>query len=399
MYDTETLEKYAEVLLWGLARGRRERQRKSEFVLVRFDLPGLPLAEELCGRLHDMGMIPVPRMQPTPRMEHDFHAMANNKRLTTLIPGERDLYSHLGGCITIIAPESLTHLAAIEPERIAMAQAARRPLQDIARLREDMGVYGWTLCVWPTAALAGQAGLTTAEYADEVRRACLLGEADPVAAWTRVAKQAGEIRSKLDALGDATLHVEADGTDLRLRVGRMRRWVGVTGRNIPSFEVYVSPDWRSAEGVYTADLPSFRSGNIVQGVRLEIRQGRVVRLTAQHGENFAARQLASDPGAAMLGEFALVDRRFSRITRFMANTLYDENHGGPHGSMHVALGQSYANTFAGPLDELTADARRDLGFNRSSLHWDLVSTTPRKVTAVTPEGRRAVIYEDGEFRL
>ncbi|WMW65124.1 aminopeptidase [Nitratidesulfovibrio liaohensis] len=399
MYDAETLGKYADVMLWGLARGRRAPLRKSDFVLVRFDLPGLPLAEELCGRLHDMDMIPVPRMQPTPRMEHDFYAKANNKRLTTLPPGERDLYSNLGGCITIIAPESLTHLASIEPERIAMARAARRPLQDIAHLREDMGAYGWTLCIWPTAALAGQAGLSLADYADEVRRACLLGEADPAATWARVAKQAEAIRTKLDELGDATLHVEADGTDLRLRVGRMRRWAGVTGRNIPSFELYVSPDWRSVEGVYTADLPSFRSGNIVQGVRLEFRQGRVVRLDAEQGEGFATGQLNSDPGAAMLGEFALVDRRFSRITRFMANTLYDENHGGPHGSMHVALGQSYANTFSGPSDELTADARRDLGFNSSSLHWDLVATTPRKVTAVTPGGARVVIYEDGEFRL
>lgn len=399
MYDAETLGKYADVMLWGLARGRRAPLRKSDFVLVRFDLPGLPLAEELCGRLHDMGMIPVPRMQPTPRMEHDFYARANNKRLTTLIPGERDLYSHLGGCITIIAPESLTHLASIEPERIAMAQAARRPLQDIAHLREDMGAYGWTLCIWPTAALAGQAGLSLADYADEVRRACLLGEADPAATWARVAKQAEAIRTKLDELGDATLHVEADGTDLRLRVGRMRRWAGVTGRNIPSFELYVSPDWRSVEGVYTADLPSFRSGNIVQGVRLEFRQGRVVRLDAEQGEGFATGQLNSDPGAAMLGEFALVDRRFSRISRFMANTLYDENHGGPHGSMHVALGQSYANTFSGPSDELTADARRDLGFNSSSLHWDLVATTARRVTAAAPGGKRVVVYEDGEFRV
>lgn len=400
MFDDLTLEKYAQVLLWGLERGRRAPLRKSDFVLVRFDLPALPLAEELCARLHERGQIPIPRMSPTPRMEHDFYALANDKRLATIPPGERELQNRLHGTISLLAPQSLSHLASVPPENIALAEKARAPLRDIARTREQMGSYGWTLCLWPTPALAGWAGLDVEAYAREVARACHLGEADPVAHWKRLARETQELRKALDALGDAVLHVEAaDGTDLRLSVGAQRRWAGVTGRNLPSFELYVSPDWRTVEGTYVADLPSFRSGNIVSGVRLTFRKGVATSLAAERGAEFAVQQLRLDEGAARVGEFALVDRRFSPIRSFMANTLFDENHGGENGSMHIALGQSYANTYAGEAETYTQGVSESLGFNASTLHWDLVATTPRRVTAHLHGGARTTIYEDGEFRL
>ena len=400
MFDQTTLERYADVLLWGLKRGRGHPYRKSDFVLVRFDLPALPLAEEICARLHERGQIPVPRMAHTPRMEHDFYTLANNKRLTTLIPGERELQNRLNGTISLLAPQSLSHLASVPAENIALAQRARAPLTAIARTREQMGTYGWTLCLWPTPALAGWTGMDVEAYAKEIARACHLGEADPVARWRRIAKEAEALRTALDALGDVVLHVESDdGTDLRLSVGQQRRWAGVTGRNIPSFELYVSPDWRTVEGSYVADLPSFRAGNITSGIRLTFRKGVVTALAAEKGEAFAAGQTSIDAGAARVGEFALVDKRFSPIGRFMANTLFDENHGGENGSMHIALGQSYANTFAGAAPDFDEATRERLGFNTSTLHWDMVATTPRRVTAHLHGGKRTTIYEDGMFRI
>jgi aminopeptidase len=163
--------------------------------------------------------------------------------------------------------------------------------------------------------------------------------------------------------------------------------------------MYVSPDCRGTEGVYYADLPSCRSGNIVKGIRLEFKGGRVTSLTAEEGHSFAVEQVNSDPGAALLGEYALVDRRFSRIGRFMANTLYDENHGGRHGSMHIALGQSYSNTFDGPPEDLTPGLRRSFGFNTSTLHWDMVNTESKRVTALLRSGEKRTIYENGRFTL
>ena len=105
-----------------------------------------------------------------------------------------------------------------------------------------------------------------------------------------------------------------------------------------------------------------------------------------------------DRGACRLGEFSLTDRRFSKIDRFMAETLYDENYGGRYGNMHIALGSSYADTYAGDPSELTPALRRKLGFNDSALHWDLVNTQRKRVQALLKDGRRVCIYEDGLFR-
>ena len=83
---------------------------------------------------------------------------------------------------------------------------------------------------------------------------------------------------------------------------------------------------------------------------------------------------------------------------FMANTLYDENFGGPYGNCHIALGASYSNTYTGDSRKLNPDRKRKLGFNESALHWDLVNTEKKRVTAHLKSGEARVIYENGRFK-
>ena len=108
-------------------------------------------------------------------------------------------------------------------------------------------------------------------------------------------------------------------------------------------------------------------------------------------------QLQMDKGASRLGEFSLTDKRFSRINRFMANTLYDENYGGTFGNCHIALGSSYSNTYSGNTIELTKPLKRKLGFNESALHWDFVNTEKKQVIAILKSGKEVLIYENGKF--
>ena len=151
--------------------------------------------------------------------------------------------------------------------------------------------------------------------------------------------------------------------------------------------------------MYYADQPSYRSGNRVEGVRLEFKAGRAVAVSAEEGQEFVQKQLAMDEGAAQLGEFSLTDRRHSRIDAFMANTLFDENFGGPFGNCHVAVGASYSDTYSGDQSKLDADLKKQLGFNDSALHWDLVNTEDKTVTALLEGGGSKVIYAGGEFTL
>ena len=86
------------------------------------------------------------------------------------------------------------------------------------------------------------------------------------------------------------LHVESDNIDLEITPGEKRQWIGISGRNIPSFEIFVSPDWRGTRGKYYADQPSYRSGNRVEGVRLEFNRGKVIKMTAESGRKFVKNQ-------------------------------------------------------------------------------------------------------------
>jgi aminopeptidase len=397
MLNKRQLEKYADVLLWALGTARKKKLKRDETVLLRFDAAAVKLAEVLHGKLLDMGLNPVQRPGLTFTMERNFYEKANVRQLVFVPPGEQALYEGLHGSIYLHAPESLTHLSGVDPKKIGKAIVARKPLKDILDQREAAGDFSWTLCALPTEELARQARLSPEAYAAQIIRACYLDRKDPTAAWKEIYGKASAIKKWINRLDIDSLHVASPGTDLKIRVGEMRKWVGISGHNIPSFEIFVSPDWRGTEGVYYADQPSFRSGNYVEGVRLTFKRGSVAGIEASKGRAFVEKQLAMDPGARRVGEFSLTDRRFSRIDRFMANTLYDENYGGRHGNCHLAVGASYADTYAGDASILSRDMKRELGFNDSALHWDLVNTEKKTVTALLRNGKKVVLYEDGMF--
>ncbi len=396
MFSERELTHYADVLLWGLQTARRRKFKQNDVVAIRYHLPARPLAEILFDKLLRMGLNPVPRAMETPQMEKCFYAGASPRQLVFVPAGDESLNQHLNGSIHLYAPESITHLSDVDPAKIAKATVARKYLRDILNRREEQGLFSWTLCVFPTLALAGHAKMSLTAYARQIAAACFLGHSHPVRKWQEVHQKVRMIKKWLDQLPVERFHIASDTIDLWIRPGDKRKWLGLSGRNIPSFEVFISPDWRGTQGVYYADQPSFRSGNRVAGVRLEFKRGAVVKVMAKQGEDFIRRQLEMDPGAKRVGEFSLTDRRFSRINAFMANTLYDENFGGRHGNCHLALGSAYTDAYAGkaPLDDRL---RKELGFNDSALHWDLVNTENKRVTAILKGGGRETVYENGKF--
>jgi len=397
MLTKKQVQKYSDVLLWGLKAARIKAFKKGDIVLVQFDPAAVHLAESLQEKLLDWGMIPVLRSGPTITMEKTFYGKANQRQLTFLGSWEKDLCQHLNGRIFLHAPESLTHLKHVDPKRIGKVAVAKKPLRDIMREREEKGELGWTLCMVPTEALAKQAGLSLRQYARQVVKACYLDKPHPVDEWKKIYKKAMALKKWLNGLDITHCHVVSEHTDLMIKIGEKRRWQGISGHNIPSFELFLSPDWRGTKGVYYADQPSFRSGNYVEGVTLTFERGSATKVSAKKGKNFVEKQLQMDPGARRLGEFSLTDKRFSKINRFMASTLYDENFGGRYGNCHVAVGMSYTDTYAGDPAKLTAKMKNKLGFNDSALHWDLVNTENKRVTARLTSGEKVVIYENGMF--
>lgn len=399
------LERYAKVMIWALRTARQNSGPGMEFskgdvVILRYDPSAGHLAELVYAQLLQEGMNVTLKPDAHFRMSKIYFDNAEDDQLKFLGPWHQELCRNANGLIALCAPESLTHLKDCDPKKMALSALKSKVLEDIYEARELEGLFGWTLCELPTQALADKAQMTLPEYTQEVVRACYLDRDDPVARWQESMDSMERVKQALTDMPIEYLHVVSDDreTDLKVWVGEQRRWLGGSGRNIPSFEVFVSPEAGRAEGRFYANEPSFKSGRYVRGVRLEFRNGSVVNLSAEAEEEFVRSRVELDEGSGKIGEFSLTDRRFSEITRFMASTLYDENVGGQNGNCHIAIGSAYKDSYTGD-EPLTPELAEKLKFNDSSEHWDLVTTTPRTVTAHLKDGGEVVIYKDGQFTV
>ena len=161
---------------------------------------------------------------------------------------------------------------------------------------------------------------------------------------------------------------------------------------------FTSPDWRGTEGWIRFSEPLYRHGTVIEGIELHFKKGKVIKATAKKNEAML-KELIKTKHADKVGEFSLTDRRHSRITKFMANTLYDENVGGPQGNTHIAVGRAYRETYSGDIHRMEEKDWGKLGFNYSAEHCDIISTTKRTVTAYLKDGSSRKIYENGTFTL
>jgi aminopeptidase len=299
----------------------------------------------------------------------------------------------------IVSEPDVHYLEDIPSARISMMNSARAPYMKMREQKEQAGKLSWSLCLYGTPSMAEEAGLTLEDYWEQIIDACYLREADPVARWRKVQQEIEEIKHKLDALDIASVHVKGDDVDLVVQIGEHRKWLSGGGKNIPSFEIFTSPDWRGTNGSIRFNQPLYYSGKRITGVSLTFKNGVVTASSATENED-ALKEMIAQENADKVGEFSLTDRRHSKITRFMATTLYDENMGGAFGNTHIALGNAYKDTFSGDMSKVTDEEWQQMGYNSCpKVHTDIISTSDRTVTATLRDGSERVIYRGGEFVL
>jgi aminopeptidase len=396
------LERYADVLV-NFALGGGDGIKPGEVVRVTAHEIAKPLYAELLRSVwraggHVIGQY-LPDDDETFNLSRDFYDIAAEHQIDFFAERfMRGVIDEIDHALFVISTTDPQALKGVDPKKIMRSGKAMKPWMDWRMEKENAGRFTWTLGLYGTAAMAAEADLDLEDYWQQIIDACFLDEDDPIARWREVSAQITDYVGRLDALEIDRLHVEGEDVDLWLTLGEQRSWVGGSGRNIPSFEIFTSPDWRGTEGWIRFNQPLYRYGNLVTDVRLEFVAGRVVKATAATNESVLQEMVATE-NADKVGEFSLTDRRFSRITRFMAETLYDENVGGPFGNTHIALGSSYHDAYAGDPDGIPKDEWARLGFNDSSVHTDIVSTADRTVTAMLRDGTERLIYRDGEFQL
>lgn len=299
----------------------------------------------------------------------------------------------------IIAEPDIHAFEGLSASKISRMNSARAPYMQMREKKEQEGKLSWSLCLYGTQSMADEAGLTLEAYWEQIIEACYLREEDPVAKWKQVQQEIESIKDKLDALEIDKLHIKGEDVDLHVQIGEHRKWLSGGGKNIPSFEIFTSPDWRGTNGFIQFNQPLYYSGKRISGVSLRFENGVVVASSAAENED-ALKEMIAQENADKVGEFSLTDKRHSRITKFMATTLYDENMGGAFGNTHIALGNAYKDTFTGDMSAVTDEQWAAMGYNACpKVHTDIISTSNRTVTATLRDGSEKVIYKDGMFVL
>jgi len=391
------LKNYAKVLV-TFALGGGQGIKKGDVVEISVPDTAAPLALELQNTVLSAGGHPIVRIIPS-NFSKDLFEIGSDEQLT-FFPKEylREKANLLDHTISIIADINPTELSDIDPKKIMMSRTAKYPYREWLFAKEHKNEFSWTIGLWGTQAKADIVGLSLEKYWEQIIHACYLDAKDPVAEWKKLTELQKDIQSKLNALEIEYLTMKGTDVDLKVKIGTNRIWKTGSGCNIPSFEHFTSPDWRGTEGWIKFNQPLYRYGNIIEGIKLVFKEGKVVKSSAKKGQK-TLRDMIATKDADKLGEFSLTDKRLSRITHPMAETLYDENIGGPFGNTHIAVGMAYKDCYRGETSKVAEEEWDKMGFNNSSVHTDIVSTTDRTVTAHLVDGSEIVIYRDGMFVL
>lgn len=393
----EILDKYADVLV-NFAIGGGEGVKEGEVVYLQVPECAKPILIALRRAVLKAGAHPIIQYIPDD-MAKEYFELATDSHLDFFpekhIKGKVEQMDH---SITICADSDPYELKEIAPKKIMRNQKAFKPYFDWKKEKENKGEFTWTLAKYATPAVCEEAGLTIEEYWEEIIKACYLNHENPVEKWKELTKEMEQIRDKLNELKINKLKIESENTNLVVGLGKDRKWVCARGCNIPSFEIFTSPDYRETQGYFKSTQPLYRYGNIIKDIYLEFKDGKVVDAKANVGEELL-KEMIETKGANQIGEVSLTDSRHSPITKFMADTGYDENLGGEYGNTHIALGSSYHDTYSDDQSVPTEEEWEEMGFNDSVIHTDIVSAENRKVTAILEDGSEKVIYENGIFAV
>ncbi len=292
-----------------------------------------------------------------------------------------------------------------EPELLSdldgdrVGRARMKEIIEIHRRQLVDRTVNWSIVAYPTAGWAtqvfGEADI--GRLWDSVAFCTRLDEPDPVAAWRDHMARLESRAAKLTALQLDAIHYTGPGTDLTVGLNANASWKSALFHtasgieyvpNMPTEEVFTTPDCRRAEGTITSSRPLALNGEVVEGLQVTIKDGKIVEVNADKGADVVRGQIASDERAAYLGELALVDgtSRVGKTNTTFFDTLYDEN-----ATCHIAYGFGVPEVFEGEPGE---------GMNVSTVHTDFMVGGPQlSVDGITKDGAAVPILREDVWQL
>jgi len=400
--NEELLDRYAELIV-----GFGANVQPDQVVAVEAPPEAAPLVHRIARLAYERGARYVDVVYFDPLVKRMRVELASEDSLSWVPPwlGRRILdLGELDAArirLTPLVPPGL--LSGLDSTR---ASRDRLPsLREVLQTIDDRST-AWTISPFPTEAWARvvfpELEPTAAVEAlwRDVEHVCRLDETDPVGAWERRITEIWQAASRLDELGLDALRFVGPGTDLTVGLLPSSRFARDGGRattrtgiqhmpNLPTEELFTTPDPERTEGVVAATKPLDLSGSLVTGLRVRFEAGRAVEIEADSEAEALRARCATDEGASRLGEVALVDgeSRIGRLGRTFFSTLLDEN-----AASHIALGDAYALPVGDPVDL----AR----INQSEIHIDfMIGSDEVTVSGVTRAGDEVPLLVGGTWQI
>ena len=317
--------------------------------------------------------------------------------------GERvlELGDLRGATIALTGPVAPRIMRDVDPERLGRDMLPR-VAESIKVVNER--TVNWTVVPAPTIPwaelvypdLTGEDALL--RLWREIAHVCRLDEPDPVEAWRERLSKLSAVAARLDDLALDALRFDGPGTELEVGLFRSSRWQSAQMRtvdgithapNLPTEEVFTSPDPARVSGHVTSTKPLFASGAMITGLRVRFEAGRAVEIDAEEGAETLRALARRDEGAARLGEVALVDResRIGSLGTVFYDTLLDEN-----AASHIALGEGFDFAVGDPGDQEW--------INSSELHIDfMIGSDEVEVTGVHRDGSEVPLLRGGVWQI
>ncbi len=368
-------------------------------VFVRSQIEHAPLARAITRAAYEAGAAYVDVSYRDSHVRKAMIELGPDEALTYTPGWLKTAYSAMAGNAMIATtgdPEPEL-LAELDGERVGRAQMT--PLAEIVRGQMLERSVGWTAVAYPTEGWATQVfGEPDVERLWEAVAFCTrLDEADPVAAWREHMARLERRSARLNELQLDAIHYSGPGTDFTVGLLPHARWMSALFHtasgieyvpNMPTEEVFTTPDSRRAEGTIRSTRPLALLGDVVEGLQVTVQGGRIVDVQADKGADVVRGQLAADERAPYFGELALVDgtSRVGRTDLTFFDTLFDEN-----ATCHIAYGFGVPDVFEGEPGE---------GMNVSSVHTDFMVGGPElEVDGVTKDGRSIPILREDTWQL